>query len=174
MLMIFCTIQSERLRRKGKTPINHARINRKKLAEQQRLNRLDQQIKEEDGRRRARQEGRKPRRFRKTPSKIEEARVRTCNFIIPSRLPKKRTLENRTIVQHLVVPFLFLWFYFFLPLKFYHMTHAQKKYETKKKFTYLKRSPKKSLIIHTPPKSIRTEARLENPASSSNVQTSGG
>jgi len=34
-------------RRKGKTPINHARINRKKLAEQQRLNRLDQQIKEE-------------------------------------------------------------------------------------------------------------------------------
>ena len=173
MLMIFCTIQSERLRRKGKTPINHARINRKKLAEQQRLNRLDQQIKEEDGRRRARQEGRKPRRFRKTPSKMKEARVRTFNFS-PVPFPKTRTLENRTIVQHLVVPFLFLWFYFFLPLKFYHMTHAQKKYETKKKFTYLKRSPKKSLIIHTPPKSIRTEARLENPASSSNVQTSGG
>ena len=44
----------------------------------------------------------------------------------------------------------------------------------KKKYTYLKRSPKKSLIVHNPPKGIRTEARLENPASSSNVQTSGG
>lgn len=88
MPMIFCTIQSERLRGKGKPPINHARINRKK-----RLNRLDQQIKEEDGRRRARQEGRKPRRFRKTPSKIEEARVRMFNYFL-SRPPASKNAHT--------------------------------------------------------------------------------